>query len=376
LAGIYIHIPFCKKACSYCNFHFSTSIALYEKMIEAIKKEIILRSKNYNDEIETIYYGGGTPSLLKIEDITEINESIENNYSLSKNIEVTIEANPDDLTKSKLKSLSTTKINRISLGIQTLNDDALKFMKRVHSSKQSIESIENSLLFFKNLSIDLIYGIPNSDLQTLDKDLRLLQYYDIKHVSTYALTVESKTLLEYQINKDLITMPSDEEIHRHYMHINSFLTNEGYINYEMNSYAKNGFYSKNNSGYWLRKKYIGIGPSAHSYDGISRSWNISNNAKYISNISAGKLNPKREVLSKVDMYNEYVMTGLRTMWGVSTTYISKKFGEKFYEHFINGSKKHLKSNNLSKNGDLYTVSRKGRFLTDGIAAELFLIKLK
>ena len=351
-------------------------MALYEKMIEAIKKEIILRSKNYNDEIETIYYGGGTPSLLKIDDITDINESIEKNYSLSKNLEVTIEANPDDLTKSKLKSLSTTKINRISLGIQTLNDDALKFMKRVHSSKQSIESIENSLLFFKNLSIDLIYGIPNSDLQTLDKDLRLLQYYDIKHVSTYALTVESKTLLEYQINKDIITMPSDDEIHRHYMHINSFLTNEGYINYEMNSYAKNGFYSKNNSGYWLRKKYIGIGPSAHSYDGISRSWNISNNAKYISNINGDKLNSKREVLSKVDMYNEYVMTGLRTMWGVSTMYISKNFGEKFYEHFINGSKKHLKSNNLSKNGDLYTVSKKGRFLTDGIAAELFLIKLK
>ena len=351
-------------------------MVLYDRMIEAIKKEIIIRSKNCNDEIETIYYGGGTPSLLKTKDLNDIFESIENNYRLSKNLEVTIEANPDDLTKSKLKSLSTTKINRISLGIQTLDDDALKFMKRVHSSKQSIESIENSLVFFKNLSIDLIYGIPNLGLQSLDKDLRLLQFYDIKHVSTYALTVESKTLLEFQINKNLITMPSDEEIHRHYMHINSFLTNEGYINYEMNSYAKNGFYSKNNSGYWLRKKYIGIGPSAHSYDGISRSWNISNNVKYISNISGGKLNSKREMLSKVDMYNEYVMTGLRTMWGVSTTYISKNFGEKFYEHFINGSKKHLKSNNLSKDGDLYTVSKKGRFLTDGIAAQLFLIKLK
>ena len=169
-------------------------MALYDKMIKAIKKEIIIRSKNYNDEIQTIYYGGGTPSLLKIKDINDIFKSIQNNYSLSKNLEVTIEANPDDLTKSKLKSLSRTKINRISLGIQTLNDDALKLMKRVHSSKQSIESIENSLLFFNNLSIDLIYGIPNSDLKSLDKDLRLLQYYDIKHVSAYALTVESKTL--------------------------------------------------------------------------------------------------------------------------------------------------------------------------------------
>ena len=351
-------------------------MALYEKIIKAIKKEIIIRSKNYNDEIETIYFGGGTPSLLKIKDINDIFQSIENNYSLSKNLEVTIEANPDDLTKNKLKSLSRTKINRISLGIQTLNDDALKLMKRVHTSKQSIESIENSLLFFKNLSIDLIYGIPSSGLQSLDKDLRLLQYYDIKHVSTYALTVEAKTLLEFQINKNLITIPSDEEIYKQYMYINSFLSNDGYINYEMNSYAKNGFYSKNNSGYWLRKKYIGIGPSAHSYDGVSRSWNISNNAKYISQINIGKLNPKIEVLSKVDMYNEYVMTGLRTIWGVSTTYISKNFGQKFYEHFINGSKKHLKSNNLSKNGDLYTVSKRGRFLTDGIAAELFLIKLK
>ena len=206
-----------------------------------------------------------------------------------------------------------------------------------------------------------------------DKDLRLLQYYDIKHVSTYALTVESKTLLEYQINKNLITMPSDDEIHRYYMHINSFMTNEGYINYEMNSYAKNGFYSKNNSGYWLRKKYIGIGPSAHSYDGISRSWNISNNAKYISNINGDKLNSKREVLSKVDMYNEYV-DWIKNYVGCFNDVYFKKFWWKFYEHFINGSK-HLKLNNLSKNGDLYTVSTKGRFLTDGIAAELFLIKL-
>jgi len=351
-------------------------MALYDKMIKAIKKEIIIRSKNYNDEIQTIYYGGGTPSLLKIKDINDIFKSIQNNYSLSKNLEVTIEANPDDLTKSKLKSLSRTRINRISLGIQTLNDDALKLMKRVHSSKQSIESIENSLLFFNNLSIDLIYGIPNSDLKSLDKDLRLLQYYDIKHVSAYALTVESKTFLEFQVNKKLITMPNDEEIYNQYMYINSFLSNDDYINYEMNSYAKKGFFSKNNSGYWLRKKYIGIGPSAHTYDGLSRSWNISNNVKYISHINAGKLNPKREVLSKIDLYNEYVMTGLRTMWGVSTTYILKNFGEKFYKHFLNGSKKHIKSKNLSKNGDLYTVSKKGRFLTDGIAAELFLIKLK
>ena len=345
-------------------------------MINAIKKEIILRSKNYNDEIETIYFGGGTPSLLKIKDIDDIFLTIENNYNLSNNIEITIEANPDDFSKEKLKSLSKTKINRISLGVQTLNDDALKLMRRVHSSKQSIESIENSLLFFKNISIDLIYGIPNLDINSLDQDLRLSQYYDIKHISTYALTVESKTLLESQINKNLVTMPQDDDVYKQYMYINNFLSNENYENYEMNSYAKNGFYSRNNSGYWLRKKYIGIGPSAHSFDGFTRSWNISNNSEYIKGLRCNKLNVKREVLSKVDIYNEYVMTGLRTIWGVSSGYISKNFGKNFYEHFMNRSQSYLKSNHLVKNGDLYTVSKKGKFLTDGIAAELFLIKLK
>ncbi|MDC3109758.1 radical SAM family heme chaperone HemW [Flavobacteriales bacterium] len=376
MAGIYIHIPFCKKACSYCNFHFSTSLILYQEMINAIKKEVILRSKNYNDEIETIYFGGGTPSLLKIKDIDDIFLTIENNYNLSNNIEITIEANPDDFSKEKLKSLSKTKINRISLGVQTLNDDALKLMRRVHSSKQSIDSIENSLLFFKNISIDLIYGIPNLDINSLDQDLRLSQYYDIKHISTYALTVESKTLLESQINKNLVTMPQDGDVYKQYMYINNFLSNENYENYEMNSYAKNGFYSRNNSGYWLRKKYIGIGPSAHSFDGFTRSWNISNNSEYIKGLKCNKLNVKREVLSKVDIYNEYVMTGLRTIWGVSSGYISKNFGKNFYEHFMNRSQSYLKSNHLVKNGDLYTVSKKGKFLTDGIAAELFLIKLK
>ena len=345
-------------------------------MIEAIKKEISLRSKNYNDEIETIYYGGGTPSLLKIEDITDIFESIEKNYSLSKNLEVTIEANPDDLTKSKLKSLSKTKINRISLGIQTLNDDALKLMKRVHSSKQSIESIENSLVFFKNLSIDLIYGIPNSGLQSLDKDLRLLQYYDIKHVSTYALTVESKTLLEFQINKNLITMPSDDEIHRYYMHINSFMTNEGYINYEMNSYAKNGFYSKNNSGYWLRKKYIGIGPSAHSFDGNFRSWNISNNKKYIDHINQGLSYFKKEKLTRIDHYNEYIMTGLRTIWGISTEYIESNFNVNFKNYFLEKIQKHIVQKNVEIKDNVYLTTNSGRFLADGIASDLFLVNLK
>ena len=330
-------------------------------MINAIKKEIILRSKNYNDEIETIYFGGGTPSLLKIKDIDDIFLTIENSYNLCSNIEITIEANPDDFSKEKLKSLSKTKINRISLGVQTLNDDALKLMRRVHSSKQSI---------------DLIYGIPNLDTNSLDQDLRLSQYYDIKHISTYALTVESKTLLESQINKNLVTMPQDDDVYKQYMYINNFLSNENYENYEMNSYAKNGFYSRNNSGYWLRKKYIGIGPSAHSFDGFTRSWNISNNSEYIKGVRDNKLNIKREVLSKVDIYNEYIMTGLRTIWGVSSVYISKNFGKNFYEHFINRSQSYLKSNHLVKNGDLYTVSKKGKFLTDGIAAELFLIKLK
>ena len=249
-------------------------------------------------------------------------------------------------------------------------------MRRVHSSKQSIDSIENSLLFFKNISIDLIYGIPNLDINSLDQDLRLSQYYDIKHISTYALTVESKTLLESQINKNLVTMPQDDDVYKQYMYINNFLSNENYENYEMNSYAKNGFYSRNNSGYWLRKKYIGIGPSAHSFDGNFRSWNISNNKKYIDHINQGLSYFKKEKLTRIDHYNEYIMTGLRTIWGISTEYIESNFNANFKNYFLEKIQKHIVQKNVEIKDNVYLTTNSGRFLADGIASDLFLVNLK
>ena len=376
MTGLYLHIPFCKQSCHYCNFHFSTSQNNREEVLTAINKEINQKALGFNDKISTIYFGGGTPTVLTEKELNTIIENILKKFDVEKNIEITIEANPDDLTESKISSLSNSVINRISIGVQSFIDKELKSMNRAHDSKKAIKSIEMAKKYFQNISIDLLYGLPDSNLDSCNYNLDLIQKFDLNHISAYALTIEPKTALQSYLKKSIIEIPDEQLVYDQFKLINERLTKTGFINYEVCSFAKKDFFSQNNSAYWLRKKYIGIGPSAHTYDGFSRSWNISNNAKYISHINSGKLNPKREVLSKIDLYNEYVMTGLRTMWGVSTTYILKNFGEKFYKHFLNGSKKHIKSKNLSKNGDLYTVSKKGRFLTDGIAAELFLIKLK
>lgn len=376
MAGIYIHIPFCKQSCHYCNFHFSTSTKNKDEVLEAIEKEIKQKGQTTNEAISTIYFGGGTPSILDVNEINSIIKRIYKEFNVESEAEITIEANPDDLNKEKIINLSLTEINRLSIGVQSFIDKELKIMNRAHDSKKALNSIEISKKYFNNISIDLMYGVPESTLESWTHNLDTVSQFDINHISSYALTLEPKTALESFVRKLIVDMPEEGLVYDQYNLINKKLEPLGFINYEVCSFAKENFFSKNNSAYWLRKKYIGIGPSAHSFDGKSRSWNISNNKKYIDQIKKGKSFYKKEKLSKVDQYNEYVMTGFRTIWGVSANFIENNFNSKFKNYFTDRIQKHIDQKNIIVKDDIYTTTNEGRFLADGISSDLFLVNLK
>ena len=375
MAGIYIHIPYCKQACHYCNFHFSTSLKNKESVIESMLKEIQIKSIGYNDIIETIYFGGGTPSFLETFEINKLIESVFKNFKTSLNPEITLEANPDDLNELKLKELSNSVVNRLSIGIQSFVDKDLKLMNRSHSSKDSKKCIKIAVKYFDNISIDLIYGMPDSDLKSWKYNLDLAINWDLNHISAYALTIEPNTALDKFIKKNIIKPLDEDLIFEQYRFMCERMSNNQYVNYELSSFAKKGYFSKNNTAYWLRKKYIGIGPSAHSFNGVSRSWNVSNNSLYIKAIESGQMFLEKENLSEIDQYNEYIMTGLRTIWGVSVHYLEEKFGSNYRKHFKNKSQKFIDSNHLTLTDDVVKTTIKGKFLADGIASELFLINL-
>ena len=376
MAGIYIHIPFCKQSCHYCNFHFSTSTKNKEEVLYAIENEIKQKGQATNEAISTIYFGGGTPSILDVNEINSIINRIHKEFNVESEAEITIEANPDDLNKEKIINLSLTEINRLSIGVQSFIDKELRIMNRAHDSKKALNSIEISKKYFNNISIDLMYGVPESTLESWTYNLDTVSQFDINHISSYALTLEPKTALESFVRKLVVEMPKEDLVYDQYNLINKKLEPLGFINYEVCSFAKENFFSKNNSAYWLRKKYIGIGPSAHSFDGKSRSWNISNNKKYIDQINKGKSFYKKEKLSKVDQYNEYVMTGFRTIWGVSANFIENNFNSKFKNYFTDRIQKHIDQKNIIVKDDIYTTTNEGRFLADGISSDLFLVNLK
>ena len=376
MAGIYIHIPFCKQSCHYCNFHFSTSTKNKDEVLDAIENEIKQKGQATNEAISTIYFGGGTPSILDVNEINSIINRIHKEFNVESEAEITIEANPDDLNKEKIINLSLTEINRLSIGVQSFIDKELRIMNRAHDSKKALNSIEISKKYFNNISIDLMYGVPESTLESWTYNLDTVSQFDINHISSYALTLEPKTALESFVRKLVVEMPEEDLVYDQYNLINKKLEPLGFINYEVCSFAKENFFSKNNSAYWLRKKYIGIGPSAHSFDGKSRSWNISNNKKYIDQIKKGKSFYKKEKLSKVDQYNEYVMTGFRTIWGVSANFIENNFNSKFKNYFTDRIQKHIDQKNIIVKDDIYTTTNEGRFLADGISSDLFLVNLK
>lgn len=326
--------------------------------------------------VETIYFGGGTPSLLSKSELQQLLETIYVNFNVSNTPEITLEANPDDLQLKQIRDISNTEINRLSIGIQSFFDEDLKAMNRAHSAKEAIKSLEEASNHFSNITIDLIYGIPNMQLEKWHQNLEIAFEFDVPHISSYALTVEPKTALESFIKKGTYPEMDEELSLQHFNHLITQTSEKGLVQYEISNFGKPNFFSKHNTSYWQGKPFVGIGPSAHSFNGNRRSWNVANNAKYIKAITQGKLPQEYEVLSTKDQYNEYVMTGLRTIWGVELTHLENKFGESYRDHFINSSK------NFMANGMLYyanaqmkaiVATNKGKFLVDGIAADLFLI---
>ena len=314
MSGIYIHIPFCKQACHYCDFHFSTSMKKKDEMVLAIAKEIEMRKNEFeNETVETIYFGGGTPSVLQIADIKFLIDVVYKNYTVIENPEITLEANPDDLSENRIIELSNNRINRLSIGIQSFFEDDLKMMNRAHNSAEAKNCLEIATQYFNNISIDLIYGIPGMSNKKWKQNIETALSFRINHISSYALTVEPKTALKKLIEGGKIAQPKDEVASEHFQILLETLEEHGFIHYELSNFGKENYFSKNNSAYWLGKKYIGIGPSAHSYNGKNRSWNVSNNAIYLKYIQENKLPSETEILTKTDQYNEYIMTGLRTL---------------------------------------------------------------
>lgn len=383
MSGIYLHIPFCKQACHYCDFHFSTSMKKKEAMVLALAKEIKMRKREFENEvIETIYFGGGTPSVLKTTEIQFLIDAVYENYAVSENLEITLEANPDDLTslsfrgkRNLFEEYKSIGINRLSIGIQSFFEDDLTMMNRAHNSLEAKKCLEEATKYFDNISLDLIYGIPGMSNEKWKQNIETALSFGIPHISSYALTVEPKTALNKLIQTGKIAKPNDDLAQEHFSILVETLEANGFIHYELSNFGKENYFSKNNSAYWLGKKYIGIGPSAHSYDGISRSWNVSNNAIYLKALDENKLPNEIEILSKTDRYNEYIMTGLRTIWGVSLDRIASEFGNEYLDYLNKQSQKFLIDDLLSIENNILKPTTKGKFLTDGIASDLFLVNL-
>lgn len=376
MSGIYIHIPFCKQACHYCDFHFSTSMKKKEEMVQALVKEMQMRKSEFeNETVETIYFGGGTPSVLSDEELAFLIDAVYANFKVAENPEITLEANPDDLSDERIVGLAGSRINRLSIGIQSFFENDLKMMNRAHNAEEAKKSLETSTRYFDNISIDLIYGIPGMTNEMWKQNIETALSFGIPHISSYALTVEPKTALKKLIQTGKVSEPKDEVAQEHFMILVEMLQQHGFIHYELSNFGKPDYFSKNNSAYWLGKKYIGIGPSAHSYDGISRSWNIANNPIYLKEIEAGKLPGEVEILTSNDHYNEYIMTGLRTIWGVSLNRIQKEFGEEVLQYLQKQSEKFIADGLLAVEKNILKTTPKGKFLADGIASDLFLINL-
>lgn len=373
---LYLHIPFCKQKCSYCNFHFSTSLDFKDQMISALKKELFLRKDELQGKnLKSLYFGGGTPTVLKVDELKSIMDEVLKYFSFAQDIEITIEANPDDLDKDFLKDLTHTEINRLSIGTQSFFDEDLKMMNRAHNSSEAESSIKRSQDFgFENISIDLIYGSPTSNFeiwkQNLDKTIAL----KVPHVSSYALTIEPKTALNQWIKQRKIAAPNDSEQNKEFYYMSEFLKDHGFDHYEISNFGKPGFHSKHNSAYWKYQEYLGIGPSAHSYNGRNeRSWNISNNKKYIDFLSENKLAKETEILSEKDRFNEMLMIGLRTVWGVDLVSLKEQFPVKTFEYLQHEMQQKIEEGILAiENGHL-KIPEKHWFMADGIASDLFLV---
>jgi oxygen-independent coproporphyrinogen-3 oxidase len=375
MAGIYFHIPFCRQACIYCDFHFSTSLKTKEKIMQAMALEMRMRKDELADEnIKSIYFGGGTPSILTAEEIIGLLHECRSVFKVDQEIEITLEANPDDLDRYFLRSLKDAGINRLSIGIQSFDDEELAWMNRAHNSAQASFCLADAKdAGFDNISADLIFATPFTTLESLEKNLDRLCLFNLPHLSCYNLTVEERTVLHKQVKENKVKLIRDEAAEEQFYFIHKYLTGRGYEHYEISNYALPGRYSRHNTSYWQREKYMGIGPAAHSFDGVSRSWNIRSNARYIESMDAKILPSEKEMLSANDKFNEIIFTGLRTQWGVNMDWVKQEFpkqmenAEPIISNLINEGKLLIENNHL-----LIPISQ--WIIADGIAAELFAVE--
>lgn len=376
MSGLYIHIPFCVKKCNYCNFHFSTQFNYKSQLIQAIGKELILRKNELISPINTIYFGGGTPSILNYKELEYLFTIIKEHYDISETKEITFEANPDDLSVEYLQFLKNqTPVNRLSVGIQSFIDEDIKFMNRNHNADEAIQSIRSAQdIGFNNITIDLIYGAQTTTherwMYTLEKAISL----GIPHISSYALTVEPKTAFEAQIRKNKLPPIDEEKQATQFEMLRNKLIEHKYIQYEFSNFGKETFFSQHNTSYWKNKPYLGIGPSAHSYNGKDkRSWNVSHNIKYLKAIEKNILNYEEEVISEKDRFNEKIMLGLRTVWGINIDELEKEFSSSLMKHFYKELKKLEATKKVRIYNQIVTIHPESLFFTDGIIAQFFFI---
>ncbi len=375
MAGIYLHIPFCKQACHYCDFHFSTSHKMKDDFVHALIEEIKIQRDYLNGEpLHTIYFGGGTPSLLSKENLVTIFETIHAVFKVSSNAEITLEANPDDINAIKLNDFKALGINRLSIGVQSFFDEDLKFMNRVHDANMAIDCIKKAQDFgFENLTIDLIYGTPTLSNLHWSRNLEMAFNMDIPHLSCYCLTVEQKTALANFIRKGKVANVDEQRSSEHFEMMLHAMNDKGYEQYEISNFCKQNRYSRHNTAYWMKEKYLGVGPSAHSYNGISRQWNVSNNAKYIQSLATGTIPFELETLSANQQFNEYIMTALRTKWGVDLAKIQDEFGLACSNYLLNQITEFIGRGLMFLADDHLYLTNQGKLLADDITSELFII---
>ncbi len=374
MAGIYLHIPFCKRKCHYCNFFSVASTKQKDQFLDALHKEITNQKEYLNNEmVRTIYFGGGTPSMLSRDEIEHILDSLNKHYKISSDAEITLEANPDDLSIENLGDLSKTSINRLSIGIQSFFDDDLQYLNRVHNADEAMHSVVNAQdLGFSNISIDLIYGIPGLTKDKWEENLHQFFKLNVPHLSAYSLTVEPNTALDVLIRKKKMQPINDKESISHFKTLIKQTQLNDYVHYEISNFAKKGYYSKHNSLYWLGGNYLGLGPSAHSFNGKSRHWNVSSLTKYLQLINVSQKIFEKEILSDVQRFNEYVMTSIRTSWGCNIDFIKNNFGKPYCNHIIKASSKHIKSEHIKQQHHILYLTDQGKLFADGIAADLFM----
>lgn len=376
MPGIYIHIPYCKRKCHYCDFFISTNLSTKNDFIQALLKEIDLR-KMYlpQKNISSVYFGGGTPSLLDSSEINKIMDKITAHFSVSSDAEITLEANPDDLNENYLSQLKNTAVNRLSIGVQSFSDSDLKYMNRIHNSKDSESAIKRAQdKGFVNLSIDLIYALPGmSNLKWLQQ-LETTERLEIPHFSAYCLTVEPATALGYFVRKGIQQAVDQTVFAEHFNVLIDFIEKYNYIQYEISNFCKNEKTAKHNSSYWKGEHYLGLGPSAHSYNGISRSWNVSHMYDYMRSVAEGNVKSETENLSDKDRYNEYVLTRLRTMWGIDLNEVLRDFGMENKRHLLKSAENYVTKKYLNLVNDKITLTNNGKLLADKITSDLLLIE--